>query len=131
MKLNTLVLFILLLVNSCSQPKNFYLDKNTLIAFNKNDTLVYKGVTSTDTFAVSSIARYIVNSDKIYNTETLDVNIPETSRICTSYCWGIHIFRQGSDYTSIGFRNTSHFLSNTETSISNDVSCIKEILSTL
>ncbi|MDA3890316.1 MAG: hypothetical protein PF517_01480 [Salinivirgaceae bacterium] len=81
------------------------MDKNNLYKFKVGDTLIYKGTTVCDTFAVSRVEVSMTNSDKIHNYEMLGVDVTEVNNNCTSYCFGYVLVRRAEQSTTITFRN--------------------------
>lgn len=104
-----LVLTVVVLLFGCS-PDEYYLDKQTYYIFKPGDTLFYDG-NKTDTFKVTKVNDYIMNSDK-KDYEIFDVNLIELTRDCKDslidYCNCANWTRGKADDFSINFRNVSY-----------------------
>ena len=93
----------------CTEMHYEYLDVNSLYTFKVGDTLIYKSKSTPicDTFKVREVYKYMLNSDKWNNYESLQIGVSQLNKDCSTYCYGFSILRQGTNLTSIEFRKFS------------------------
>ena len=104
-----LIITLTIFLFTCCEKKSYIdLDKESYYQFDINDTLVYKGDITSDTFMVYNIYKETYSIDKRIYIERLTVELHELTKDCTDstydYCLAA-IFRDANQGTQLYFRN--------------------------
>jgi hypothetical protein len=109
---NHLIFFCLLTIvcfYGCEKTKYDYFDKNSLYVFQQNDTLIYEGLLTNDTFLVKNVDYSFRVTDNIHYYQQLNIylkalNVINNDTMWNEY-WDILIGRDIVNPTSINYRN--------------------------